>query len=45
MLIFNKKLAVCPITTHVPIKFVTKQITKKLIINKIKLINNFIKKI
>ena len=44
MLIFNKKLAVCPITTHVPIKFVTKQITKKLIINKIKLINNFYKK-
>ncbi len=41
MLIFNKKLSVCPITTHVPIKSVSKKINKKLIVDKIKLINNF----
>ena len=43
MLIFNKKLAVCPVTTHVPIRSVAKKITKKLIIDKIKLVNNFYK--
>ena len=41
MLIYNKNLSVCPLTTHVPIKFVTKKITQKLIVDKIKLINNF----
>jgi len=44
MLIYNKKLSVCPITTHLSIKDVPKKITKKLIINKIKTINNFFKK-
>ena len=43
MLIFNKKLSVCPITTHVPIKSVSKKINKKLIVDKIKLITNFSK--
>ncbi len=43
MLIYNKKLSVCPLTTHVPLKFVSKSINKKLIINKIKLINEFYK--
>jgi len=43
MLIYNKKLSVSPITTHLPIKFVTKKITKKLIIQKILLINDFYK--
>ena len=43
MLIYNKKLSVCPLTTHVPIKFVTKKINQKLIVDKIKLINNFYK--
>tara|TARA_B100001564_G_scaffold160973_1_gene135318 strand:- start:960 stop:1793 length:834 start_codon:yes stop_codon:yes gene_type:complete len=43
MLIYNKNLAVCPITTHVPLKSVQKKINKKLIIDKIKLINNFYK--
>jgi 4-hydroxythreonine-4-phosphate dehydrogenase len=43
MLIYNKKLSVCPIATHVPIKFVAKKITQKLIVDKIKLINNFYK--
>ncbi len=43
MLIFNKKLSVCPITTHVPLKSVSKKINKKLIVDKVKLINNFYK--
>ncbi len=44
MLIYNKKLSVCPITTHEPINEVSKSITKKKIIDKIKLINEFYKK-
>ena len=44
MIIYNKQLSVSPITTHVPIKFVNKEITKKTIKNKIKLVNNFYKK-
>jgi len=44
MLIFNKKLSVCPITTHLPLKLVSKKITKKDIINKVSLIDNFYKK-
>ncbi len=44
MLIFNKKLAVAPITTHIPIKLVSKYITKNLITKKIKIINSFYKK-
>jgi len=43
MLIYNKKLSVCPITTHLPLKFVTKNITKKKIIEKVCLINSFYK--
>ena len=45
MLIYNSNLAVSPITTHLPIKHVTKNITKKKIIQKIKIINDFYKKI
>tara|TARA_B100000900_G_C20557866_1_gene707567 strand:+ start:65 stop:1030 length:966 start_codon:yes stop_codon:yes gene_type:complete len=44
MLIYNEKLSVCPITTHLPLKSVTTKIKKKLIIEKIKLIENFYKK-
>ena len=29
MLIYNKKLSVCPITTHLPLKLVVKNITRK----------------
>ena len=29
MLIYNKELSVCPITTHLPLKKVAKKITKK----------------
>ena len=43
MLIYNKNLSVCPVTTHVPLKLVSKKINKKLIINKIKLVDNFYK--
>ena len=43
MLIYNKNLSVCPLTTHLPLKYVTKQITKKNIYRKIKLINDFYK--
>jgi len=44
MLIFNKKLSVCPLTTHLPLKSVVKKITKKNIYEKTNLINNFYKK-
>ena len=44
MLIYNKDLSVCPITTHLPLKIVAKNIKKKSIIEKIKLIENFYKK-
>ena len=45
MLIYNKKISVCPLTTHIPIKFVPQKITKRLIINKIILIKNFFQKV
>ena len=44
MLIFNKKLSVSPITTHLPINKVSQNIKKKVIINKIKRIDEFYKK-
>ena len=44
MLIFNKKLSVSPITTHIPLSKVEQKI-KKIIINKIHKINEFYKKI
>ena len=33
MLIYNNKISVCPLTTHLPLKIVPKKITKKLIEN------------
>ena len=44
MLIYNKDLSVCPLTTHLPIKQVSKNINKDMIKKKIKLIDNFFKK-
>ena len=44
MLIYNKNLSVCPITTHLPLKLVSKKINKKIIKDKIFLINNFYEK-
>ena len=43
MLIYNKELSVCPVTTHLPIKQVSSQIKQKKIIEKIILINKFYK--
>ena len=41
MLIFNKKLSVVPITTHIPLKDVAKQISINKIVKKVQTINNF----
>ena len=43
MLIYNKELSVCPLTTHLPLKHVAKKINKKNIIEKIELIEEFYK--
>jgi 4-hydroxythreonine-4-phosphate dehydrogenase len=44
MLIYNKSLSVMPITTHLPISKVPKNISKRMIILKITLVDNFFKK-
>ena len=44
MLIYNKDLSVCPLTTHLPIKLVSKKINKNIIKEKIELIDNFFRK-
>jgi len=41
MLIYNKKLSVSPITTHIPLNQVSKNITTKKIFTKVKEINKF----
>ena len=41
MLIHNKNLSVSPLTTHLPLKLVSKKINKNLIIEKVKIIDNF----
>ena len=41
MLIYNKKLSVSPLTTHLPLKEVHKNISKERIINHVNLIKNF----
>jgi 4-hydroxy-L-threonine phosphate dehydrogenase PdxA len=41
MIIYNSKLSVCPLTTHLPIKYVSKRISKLEIIDKVKIINKF----
>ena len=43
MLIYNKKMSVSPITTHIPIKYVSKKINKKKIINNVIKIDYFYK--
>tara|TARA_Y100000741_G_scaffold242777_1_gene186052 strand:+ start:24 stop:989 length:966 start_codon:yes stop_codon:yes gene_type:complete len=43
MLIYNERLSVSPITTHLPLKHVTKNITKTKIINNVKQIKIFYK--
>jgi 4-hydroxythreonine-4-phosphate dehydrogenase len=44
MLIYNKKLSVSPLTTHLPIKRVHKNINKKKLIDQVKLISEFYQK-
>ena len=44
MLIYNKNLAVSPMTTHLPIKSVSKNLNKMNIVKKVKSIHNFYKK-
>ena len=44
MLIYNKSLAVSPLTTHLPLRLVAKEINKKIIKEKLMLINDFYKK-
>ena len=41
MLIYNKNLAVSPVTTHLPLKRIFKKISKKRIIFQVKKINEF----
>ena len=43
MLIYNNNLSVCPVTTHLPLKELSKFIQKKLIFEKVQLINDFYK--
>ena len=45
MLIYNKELSVCPVTTHIPLSQVNKNISQYKIVKKVKIINNFYKKI
>ncbi len=44
MLIYNKNLSVCPLTTHIPLKKVTKKISRRNIYEKVSLITSFYKK-
>ena len=44
MLIYNETLSVCPITTHLPLKLVSKKINKKIILKSVSLVDNFYKK-
>ena len=44
MLIYNETLSVCPITTHLPLKLVSKKINKKIILKNVSLVNNFYEK-
>ena len=45
MLIYNEKLSVCPVTTHLPLKQVAKNINQRSIKDKIIIINNFYKNV
>ncbi len=45
MLIYNNKLSVSPITTHIQVKKISKSLNKKLIIDKLLTIDKFYKKI
>ena len=44
MLIYNKKLSVAPLTTHIPLNQISKKIRKEKIVEKVKVINKFYNK-
>tara|TARA_B100001029_G_C15059815_1_gene457452 strand:- start:534 stop:1511 length:978 start_codon:yes stop_codon:yes gene_type:complete len=44
MLIYNPNFSVSPITTHLPVNKINKNLSKKVIINNVLLLNNFYKK-
>ena len=44
MLIYNEKLSVSPLTTHLPLKSISKKITKNLIKQQVNLIDTFFKR-
>ena len=41
MLIYNKQLSVCPVTTHLPLRNVSRSINRNIIQDKINLVNDF----
>ena len=41
MLIYNRKLSVCPVTTHLPLSQISEKINRKLIKEKIIIVNDF----
>ena len=45
MLIYNNELSVVPLTTHIPVKKISGTINKKMIVEKVKTVNSFYKKI
>ena len=45
MLIYNKNLSVCPLTTHLPVKLVPKNLNSNIIKNKVSLIHMFYKNV
>ena len=45
MLIYNEKLSVCPITTHLPLSQISKKINRNIIKEKILIINDFYKNV
>ena len=45
MLIYNKELSVCPMTTHIPLNQVSKKISQHKIVKKVRIVNNFYKKV
>jgi len=45
MLIYSNELSVSPVTTHIPLRQVSKKINQKKIVKKVKIINSFYKKI
>ena len=44
MLIYNKKLSVCPVTTHLPVRLISKKVNQKLIKEQIVAVDKFYKR-